>query len=428
MNNNLEYNKLHKTKDGNKYIIVENNHNQLCYVEVLIDRGSLYDVKGKEGIHHFLEHLIAKGSIKISGEEYNNKMSYYGAVHNAYTEFNETAFMVSSLSENIVEVTDLLIDSITSPIFLYDDRYKNEFFEEERNIILDEFNMYNSPESKANSKLINTVYGDTSDTNYVIGTEDSLAAISYDDIVNAYMQYNKEDITLIINVHIDDKNITDDVLNTIINNYNDKFNMFQDKSEIVREKKVYKPVVYTGYIKGLPYTVVSRYYGIKVTKKEVYTIIPNYVSLLQQILFNEIREKLGLCYYVMVQTFSSDDPNERIIAISSASEKPEIVLKLIDDIINNIDRYITEDMFIGSSRRLRRDIIESDRQNLLYYKVFRKLYNEDFDNDKFLEGLKKYSTRGHLNEFINKLDLSNKSVIVLNRSDETGCEDEEREG
>lgn len=85
-------------------------------------------------------------------------------------------------------------------------------------------------------------------------------------------------------------------------------------------------------------------------------------------------------------------------------------------------------MFIGSSRTLRRDIISSDRQNLLYYKVFRKLYNEDFDNDKFLEGLKKYSTRGHLNEFINKLDLSNKSVIVLNRSNETGCEDEEREG
>ena len=84
-------------------------------VGVWVLSGSRYEKKEQNGISHFIEHIVFKGSKTRSGFEIAEGMDEIGAQVNAYTTKQYTFFYARALDYQIMKATDILFDMIKNP-------------------------------------------------------------------------------------------------------------------------------------------------------------------------------------------------------------------------------------------------------------------------------------------------------------------------
>ena len=87
------------------------------------------------GISHFLEHMMFKGTDKRSAEDVNRDFDAVGAVNNAFTSSEMTAYWAHVLPEKMDDTIEILAD-ILRPSLRQDD------FTSEKQVILEEIAMY----------------------------------------------------------------------------------------------------------------------------------------------------------------------------------------------------------------------------------------------------------------------------------------------
>ena len=104
-------------------------------VGVWVLSGSRYENDRNNGISHFIEHIVFKGSKKRSGFEIAEGMDEIGAQVNAYTTKQYTFFYVKALDYQILKGADILFDMITAP------RLDKKDIETEKGVILEEIAM-----------------------------------------------------------------------------------------------------------------------------------------------------------------------------------------------------------------------------------------------------------------------------------------------
>ncbi len=65
----------------------------MSYVSIAVNVGSFNDPPNRQGLAHFLEHMIFMGSTKYPGEnDFSAHISANGGYTNAYTEFEYTNY------------------------------------------------------------------------------------------------------------------------------------------------------------------------------------------------------------------------------------------------------------------------------------------------------------------------------------------------
>ena len=102
---------------------------------VWIGSGSRFETKENNGISHFIEHIVFKGSEKRSGFEIAEGMDEIGAYVNAYTTKEYTFFYTKALDYQIIKAVDILFDMISNPRLFESD------IETEKGVILEEIAM-----------------------------------------------------------------------------------------------------------------------------------------------------------------------------------------------------------------------------------------------------------------------------------------------
>jgi predicted Zn-dependent peptidase len=104
-------------------------------VGFFVRTGSRDEIKQINGVSHFLEHMLFKGTEKLSTFEVNEAFDRTGALFNAFTGEENTVFYAAVLPEYLVEVTKLWIELMRPAL-------RNEDFDIEKNIIKEEIAMY----------------------------------------------------------------------------------------------------------------------------------------------------------------------------------------------------------------------------------------------------------------------------------------------
>ncbi|MBR3948343.1 MAG: insulinase family protein [Clostridia bacterium] len=104
-------------------------------VGVWIGSGSRFENEENNGISHFIEHIVFKGSEKRNGFEIAEGMDEIGAYVNAYTTKEYTFFYTKALDYQIIKAADILFDMIRNPRLLESD------IETEKGVILEEIAM-----------------------------------------------------------------------------------------------------------------------------------------------------------------------------------------------------------------------------------------------------------------------------------------------
>ncbi len=120
------------------------------------------------GVSHFLEHMLFKGTEKLSAFEVNEAFDSKGAKFNAYTGEENTVFFASVLPEYLTEISRLW-SQLLRPALRDDD------FSMEKNVIKQEIAMYkDQPEFDVMDRCRKLYFGEHPCGNSVLGTEESI--------------------------------------------------------------------------------------------------------------------------------------------------------------------------------------------------------------------------------------------------------------
>ena len=75
-----------------------------------INVGTRDEAKGQEGLSHFLEHMMFKGTRRRSASQISKEIDSLGGEMNAFTTHESTVFYVKVLDQQINQAVDLLTD------------------------------------------------------------------------------------------------------------------------------------------------------------------------------------------------------------------------------------------------------------------------------------------------------------------------------
>ncbi len=104
-------------------------------VGFFVKTGSRDETEEINGVSHFLEHMLFKGTDKLNSFEVNLAFDRTGAQFNAFTNEENTVFYAAILPEYIVEITKLWSQLMRPAL-------RNEDFDIEKNVIKEEIAMY----------------------------------------------------------------------------------------------------------------------------------------------------------------------------------------------------------------------------------------------------------------------------------------------
>jgi predicted Zn-dependent peptidase len=128
---------LHTLKSGLKILVVPMPNLESATVAVWVKTGSRYEEKRVNGISHFLEHMVFKGSEKRpSAKEISEAVDAIGGEFNAATSKDWTNFYIKSAVGNLETAFDVLSDMVLHPLL------QSEEIEREKGTIIQEIAMY----------------------------------------------------------------------------------------------------------------------------------------------------------------------------------------------------------------------------------------------------------------------------------------------
>ncbi|USN98951.1 MAG: insulinase family protein [Phycisphaeraceae bacterium] len=132
------------------------------------------------GVSHFLEHMMFKGTEKVSADELNQRFDDMGARHNAYTSGEVTCFYAQVLPELMGDALGLL-SHMMRPALRQDD------FDTEKNVILEEIAMYrDNPFWVLYEEAMDRYFRPHGLGYRVLGTDESITALTRDQMAGYF--------------------------------------------------------------------------------------------------------------------------------------------------------------------------------------------------------------------------------------------------
>ncbi|MGI9860351.1 pitrilysin family protein [Moorella naiadis] len=159
---------------------------------VWVRTGSRNEDEENQGVSHFLEHLLFKGTTRRTARQIAEELEAVGGVINAFTTKEYTCFYSRVLAEDLDLAVDVLSD------MLFNSLMDPEEIEKEKRVILEEIKMYeDSPDELIHDLFARTVWPGHPLGRAILGTYETVAGLNRERIYNYYReQYNSANIVL----------------------------------------------------------------------------------------------------------------------------------------------------------------------------------------------------------------------------------------
>lgn len=161
-------------------------------VGIWVGAGCFAENEKNNGISHFIEHMLFKGTEKRNAMEIANCIDALGGQLNAFTAKECTCYYVNILSEHYGMAIDLLCDMILNS------RLDEKDIEREKGVVCEEIAMVeDTPDDLAHENLAKAFYGNHTLGKTILGTQETVKNITSSDM-RAYMKetYSPENIVV----------------------------------------------------------------------------------------------------------------------------------------------------------------------------------------------------------------------------------------
>ena len=138
--NKMTYN-IHTLPNGLR-IIHAPNQSAVAYCGFAVDAGTRDEADNEQGMAHFVEHLLFKGTKKRHAWHILNRMEHVGGDLNAYTNKEETIVYSAFLAEHFPRAVELLSDIV------FHSTFPQHEIDKEVEVIIDEIQSYEDSPSE----------------------------------------------------------------------------------------------------------------------------------------------------------------------------------------------------------------------------------------------------------------------------------------
>ena len=125
------------TLDNGIRIILNHTPSRVVYSGVYVSVGSRHETGADEGMAHFIEHSLFKGTTHRRAHHILNRIDGVGGELNAFTTKEETAVYASSLREHLPRCLELFAD------ILFHSTFPEAEIEKEKDVVIEEIDSYN---------------------------------------------------------------------------------------------------------------------------------------------------------------------------------------------------------------------------------------------------------------------------------------------
>src|SRR5690242_4677384 len=279
------------TRLSNGLTVVTDRMPQLesAMLGVWVNAGGRNETRDVMGVSHMLEHMAFKGTLRRSARDIAEEIEAVGGYLNAYTSREQTAFHARVLKADVPLGLDLLADILTHPTF------EQGELERERQVVLQEIGQSrDTPDDIVFDHLQAAIYPDQPMGWPILGLDETVSMFTREDL-RTYMaaNYRAGDMTLVSSGAVDHA--------TIVRIVEEKFATLR-----AGPAPSTLPAHYVGgdfrRTQDLEQAhIVYAFPGVASTAPDFFTVQVYVMALgggMSSRLFQEAREKRGLCYAI----------------------------------------------------------------------------------------------------------------------------------
>lgn len=276
-------------------IVFKRSHSIVTHSGVFINVGSRDEDKNNEGIAHFIEHAIFKGTTHRKPYHILTRIDGVGGELNAYTTKEETCVYASALGKHLERCLELFSD------ILFNSTFPEKEITKEKDVILDEINSYkDTPSELIFDEFEELFFGKHALAHNILGSAKNIRRLNSDDLLN----------------FVKEKYTTDKMVISIVGNEDfDKIVRLCEKhfghikpsvSKSIRQQPTEHIIFNTEKNKHIHQAhalIGCKAYNTYSANKVAFTLLNNILGgpALNSRLNIGIREKYGLCYNIESQ-------------------------------------------------------------------------------------------------------------------------------
>ncbi|MBC7073941.1 insulinase family protein [Candidatus Parcubacteria bacterium] len=326
-----------KFPNGLRTILVPQQNSESLTVLVLVGTGSKYEEKEKNGISHFLEHMYFKGTKKRpSPKEVAEVLDKVGGIFNAFTSQEYTGYFAKVSSDKLTLALEWVSDILFNSIFPEEEVIK------ERGVIVEEINMIeDNPMSAVQLLWQEVLYGDQPAGWPIAGKKETVEKIERKDLFEyMHSQYIASNVIVALAGNFSPKEAVSKIKKFF---QPIKRGKRKERPPLIENQKIPQVLLKKRNTNQVHLVLGAR--GVNLFSKEKYqqeilaTILGGMMS---SRLFQEIREKMGIAYYIHTESHSDLDSGFLATSAGLKIEKTEVGIKRILKEYKEIAKTLTQ--------------------------------------------------------------------------------------
>lgn len=327
-----------KLDNGATCVVIPSKDSPSVTVMAMARIGSKYESDNEQGLSHFLEHMMFKGSIKYpSSAIITEKLEGVGAHYNAFTSHEYTGYYAKVACAHTELAMDIIGSMYTTPLF------DPAEIEKEKGVIVEEIRMYRDmPDRHVWDIYMNALHGNVPAGRNIAGTIESVRSFTQKDFQNYFKKgYGSESSIIIVSGGIDPV-----AVRPLIEKY---FNSLAVAAAPVKEpvvEKLDKPSIVTE-VRDTDQTHIIigiRTFGANDPRRYVLRVLTSALGGgMSSRLFKKLRDEMGVGYYVRAEYDVYTDHGS--LAISAGVDNTrveEVVPVILNECKRLVDAPLTE--------------------------------------------------------------------------------------
>lgn len=318
--------KVKTLANGLKIILVPMPNSLTTTVLVLTKTGSKYETKDINGISHFLEHMMFKGTKKRpNSKKISEELDGLGAQYNAFTGHEYTGYYTQTepryFKKSLDIVSDIYLNATLPP----------KEIKKERGVIIGEIEMIEDiPQREVWYMFTDVLYGDQPAGWPIIGNRKNIKKIKREDFINYRKEnYVASSTVVVVAGKIDEKNVVNEIKKVFKDISTSKKYIKKKTKDTQRKNNVLiktKKTSQTHLILGF------RAYDANHKDSATLLVLSGILGGgISSRLFQKIREQLGAGYYIKSDLEISSDHGFLAISTGVDNKRVKEIVKVILD-------------------------------------------------------------------------------------------------
>lgn len=319
-------------------------------VGIWVQAGSRYELPEENGLTHFIEHMLFKGTETRTAKQIAEEFDRIGGNINAFTSKENTCYYAKVLDHHAEHAVEILAD-----MFFHSQFDANEI-EKERQVVLEEINMVeDTPDDIVHEYLWQAMYENDPLGSPILGTEETLNSFTKEMIL-AYMKkhYTPENVVI---------SVAGNIPEGLIQHIETLFSRLDKNNN--EELHVATPNLKAVYVENFRETEQAHlclaYPSLSVKADNIYSLVVMNNILggsMSSRLFQEIREEKGLAYSIYSYHSSYEDTGALAIYGGTSSNQLEELTKSIEQTIQSVlDNGFTEIEVSNAKEQLKGNLL-----------------------------------------------------------------------